>query len=66
SPPFLTEPVNMESDRLFTNAVGQLETRLAPQDLLDKMMGVEAELGRDRQKGKDRTVDRTFHTPFAT
>ncbi|MBU0968593.1 MAG: 2-amino-4-hydroxy-6-hydroxymethyldihydropteridine diphosphokinase [Proteobacteria bacterium] len=57
SPPFLTEPVGMESDQLFTNAVGLLETRLTPQDLLDKMMGVEAELGRDRQKGKDRTVD---------
>jgi len=57
SPPFLTEPVGMESEHLFTNAVGLLETRLDPQVLLDKMMGVEAELGRDRQKGKDRTVD---------
>lgn len=57
SPPFLTEPVGMVSDQLFTNAVGLLETRLAPQALLDKMMDIEAELGRDRQKGKDRTVD---------
>ncbi|MBU4263060.1 MAG: 2-amino-4-hydroxy-6-hydroxymethyldihydropteridine diphosphokinase [Proteobacteria bacterium] len=57
SPPFLTEPVGMESDQLFTNAVGLLETGLAPQDLLEKMMGIEAELGRDRQKGRDRTVD---------
>lgn len=57
SPPFLTEPVGMESEQLFTNAVGLLETRLAPQDLLDKMMGVEAALGRERQKGRDRTVD---------
>jgi len=57
SPPFLTEPVGMESEQLFTNAVGLLETRLAPQALLDKMMDIEAGLGRDRQKGRDRTVD---------
>lgn len=57
SPPFLTEPVGMESEQLFTNAVGLLATRLAPQALLDKMMDIEAGLGRDRQKGRDRTVD---------
>lgn len=57
SPPFLTEPVGMKSDFLFTNAVGILETELTPDVLLEKMLAVEALLGRDRQKGKDRTVD---------
>ncbi|RJX31490.1 MAG: 2-amino-4-hydroxy-6-hydroxymethyldihydropteridine diphosphokinase [Desulfurivibrio sp.] len=57
SPPFLTEPVGMASEQLFTNAVGLLATSLAPLDLLAKMLEIEAELGRDRQKGRDRTID---------
>ena len=57
SSPFLTEPVGMESDYLFTNAVGLLDTALTPAELLDTMLAVEAGMGRDRQKGKDRTVD---------
>lgn len=57
SPPFLTEPVDMESDFLFTNAVGILATYLTPKALLEKMLAVEAALGRDRARGKDRSVD---------
>ncbi len=57
SSPFLTEPVNMDSDNLFTNAVGMLETELSPRELLFEMLAIEQEMGRDRLKGKDRTVD---------
>ncbi|OKY76999.1 MAG: 2-amino-4-hydroxy-6-hydroxymethyldihydropteridine diphosphokinase [Desulfobulbaceae bacterium DB1] len=57
SSPFLTEPVEMESNFFFTNAVGVLETTLPPLQLLAVMHAVEAEFGRDRAKGKDRTVD---------
>lgn len=57
SSPFLTEPVGMESANLFTNAVGILQTSLSPRELLRIMLAVEAEMGRDRQKGKDRIVD---------
>ncbi len=47
----------MESNFFFTNAVGVLETTLPPLQLLAVMHAVEAEFGRDRAKGKDRTVD---------
>lgn len=57
SSPYLTEPVGMESAQLFTNAVGVLETRLTPQDLLEKMLAVEQAMGRDRANGMDRTID---------
>jgi len=54
---YLTEPVAMESDYLFTNAVGILETGLDPKTLLATMLDLEKQMGRDRKKGKDRTVD---------
>ncbi len=57
SSPYLTEPIGMESDFLFTNAVGLLETSLEPLDLLAVMLDLEKQMGRDRKKGKDRTVD---------
>ncbi|MFH1218203.1 MAG: 2-amino-4-hydroxy-6-hydroxymethyldihydropteridine diphosphokinase [Pseudomonadota bacterium] len=57
SSPYLTEPVEMESNFLFTNAVGVLETDLSPGQLLAVMLSVEKKLGRDRTKGKDRTID---------
>ena len=57
SSPYLTEPVGMASAQLFTNAVGLLDTKLSPPALLEKMLAVEAALGRDRQQGRDRTVD---------
>jgi 2-amino-4-hydroxy-6-hydroxymethyldihydropteridine diphosphokinase len=57
SSPYLTEPVGMDNDYLFTNAVGLLQTLLSPEDLLAVMLQVEEELGRDRQKGRDRTID---------
>ena len=47
----------MESDQWFTNAVGVIETRLAPEQLLENMLQVELTMGRDRSQGADRTVD---------
>ena len=57
SSPYLTEPVGMESQYLFTNAVGILETKLDPEALLASMLDLEKQMGRDRKKGKDRIVD---------
>lgn len=57
SNPYLTEPIGMESQSWFTNAVGEIETELSPQKLLDEMLQIEAETGRDREKTKDRPVD---------
>ncbi len=57
SSPFLSEPVGMESEHWFTNAVGVLECKLSPHQLLDAMLAIENKMGRDRQQGKDRTID---------
>lgn len=57
SSPYASSPVDMDSSNWFTNAVGVLETRLTPEALLETMLQVEASFGRDRLKGKDRTVD---------
>ena len=57
SSPYLTEPVGMISDHWFTNAVGALETRLTAADLLDTMLNIEKEMGRDRGRGMDRPID---------
>ncbi|MDH5298798.1 MAG: 2-amino-4-hydroxy-6-hydroxymethyldihydropteridine diphosphokinase [Desulfobulbaceae bacterium] len=57
SSPYLTAPVGMPSEQWFTNAVGAMETTLAPQPLLDLLLGIERAMGRDRSKGEDRIVD---------
>jgi 2-amino-4-hydroxy-6-hydroxymethyldihydropteridine diphosphokinase len=66
SSPYLTRPVLKgiwlkEGRRLgeqwFTNAVGVLETGLAPLELLAAMQAVESGQGRDRQITVDRVVD---------
>ncbi len=57
SRPFDSKPLDMESEHRFTNAVGCLQTDLLPQELLSQLLEVEKKLGRDRSKGKDRTVD---------
>ena len=57
SSPYLTDPMGMESEQLFTNAVGVLETRLSPRQLLGEMLAIELAMGRDREQGKDRQVD---------
>jgi len=57
SSPYKSEPVGVETENWFVNAVGVLETKLAPEDLLAKMLAIEKELGSDRRKGIDRSID---------
>lgn len=58
SSPYVTEPVAMESDKLFLNAVGILETDLAPEPLLALLQGVEKGFGREKKTGKAGYQDR--------
>ena len=55
--PYLTEPQDIATDKWFSNAVGSLSTIFDPEDLLTKLLGIEKEFGRDRQQGRDRTLD---------
>ncbi|PIE64612.1 MAG: 2-amino-4-hydroxy-6-hydroxymethyldihydropteridine diphosphokinase [Desulfobacterales bacterium] len=61
SSPFLSAPVNMDSNHWFTNAVGLLKTTMSAEHTLDFFLAVEKQLGRIRnadQPGyQDRTID---------
>jgi 2-amino-4-hydroxy-6-hydroxymethyldihydropteridine diphosphokinase len=60
SSPYRTEPVGMESENWFINAVGSLETSLEPFELLREMFVVEKSLGRKRVLDgipEDRSLD---------
>jgi 2-amino-4-hydroxy-6-hydroxymethyldihydropteridine diphosphokinase len=60
SSPYLSAPVGMISRHWFTNAVGRLQTTLAPEDLLQTMLAIETANGRERQGGtgyQDRSLD---------
>ena len=57
SSPYKTAPVGMESEHMFTNAVGVLQTTMSPHNLLQCMLSLEMDMGRDRSCGMDRTVD---------
>jgi 2-amino-4-hydroxy-6-hydroxymethyldihydropteridine diphosphokinase len=57
SRPYLSAPVGMESAQWFTNAVGAIDTSLAPEELLELLLSIEQKMGRDRRKGDDRIVD---------
>ena len=57
SSPYRTQPVNMDTDHWFTNAVGEILTTLSPTELLAVMLAIEAEMGRDRTLTQDRPVD---------
>ncbi|MDR9502128.1 MAG: 2-amino-4-hydroxy-6-hydroxymethyldihydropteridine diphosphokinase [Desulfurivibrionaceae bacterium] len=57
SSPYKSEPVGITTSHWFTNAVGVLETSLAPRELLAVMLATEREMGRDRSAGHDRTID---------
>jgi len=57
SSPYQSEPVGMETQTWFTNAVGALETTLAPAELLKELLLVEKGMGRNRLSGKDRVID---------
>lgn len=48
---YSTEPVGFEDQPRFINAVVQLETELRPRALLDGLLAIEKEFGRDRSAG---------------
>lgn len=57
---YSTTPVGYAAQPRFTNAVVALETALAPFELLEGLMAIEKEFGRDRTKGMlngPRTLD---------
>jgi 2-amino-4-hydroxy-6-hydroxymethyldihydropteridine diphosphokinase len=60
SSPYRSEPVGMESENWFVNAVGSLETSLEPFELLREMFVVEKYFGRKRVLSgipEDRSLD---------
>jgi len=66
SSPYLTRPMpkpewlrtgRQVGEQLFTNAVGMVESRLLPLELLAAMQEIEVGLGRDRSQTVDRPVD---------
>lgn len=61
SAPYRTEPMEMESDHWFINAVGIVKTLLSPDDLLDQLLQIEHYFGRRRDRNvswyQDRTLD---------
>ncbi len=55
-----TEPVGVTDQPKFLNAVAELETELAPGELLERLLEIERELGRDRAREErwgPRTLD---------
>lgn len=46
-----TEPVGFSAQPRFVNAVVALDTELAPHELLDNLLAIEKEFGRDRATG---------------
>ena len=55
-----TDPVGFADQPRFLNGAAALETELAPRELLDRLLGVEGELGRVRGRGPrygPRTID---------
>jgi len=58
SAPYASDPVGMESDNRFLNAVGMLETDLDSEALLSLLQQVEKGFGRDEKTGKSGYQDR--------
>jgi 2-amino-4-hydroxy-6-hydroxymethyldihydropteridine diphosphokinase len=54
-----TDPVGYEEQPRFLNGAAALETRLAPRELLDRLLAVERALGRTREGPRfgPRTID---------
>lgn len=48
---YSTEPVGFTAQPRFLNAAVALETNLAPHELLDRLMAIEKDFGRDRSSG---------------
>ena len=54
---YRSAPVALASKQWFTNAVGVCETKLPAPALLERLLAVEAAMGRDRRQGRDRIID---------
>ena len=58
---YTTEPWGFEADEWFLNELLVVETEMEPDDLMEALLGIEAELGRVRKPGQQgyssRTVD---------
>jgi 2-amino-4-hydroxy-6-hydroxymethyldihydropteridine diphosphokinase len=55
---YLTEPVGLDDPEWFINGVVLLETSLPPEDLLEEMLRIEKNLGRERTvKWGPRVID---------
>jgi 2-amino-4-hydroxy-6-hydroxymethyldihydropteridine diphosphokinase len=53
-----TDPVGMQDQPKFINAVAEIETALSPQSLLDQLQHIEMAMGRRlRRKGGPREID---------
>ena len=53
-----TDPVGLLEQPRFVNAAARVETELSPRDLLDVLLAVERELGRERrERWGPRTID---------
>jgi 2-amino-4-hydroxy-6-hydroxymethyldihydropteridine diphosphokinase len=55
-----TDPVGITEQPRFLNAVAKLETDLRPRELLDRLLEIERDLGRDRSEEErwgPRTID---------
>ena len=57
SRPYRSEPIGLDTNHWFTNAVGEIFTSLSPTELLTAMLAIETKLGRDRALTQDRPVD---------
>ena len=61
SSPYSSSPVAMESPNWFTNAVGEIRSRLGPEKLLLEILALEQRMGRVRQSTftgyQDRLLD---------
>jgi 2-amino-4-hydroxy-6-hydroxymethyldihydropteridine diphosphokinase len=60
SHPYLTAPVDMESNNWFTNAVGKIETSLPVEELLQRLLDVESVFGRKRDASSPGYHDRSL------
>lgn len=69
----VTEPIGLDTDQDFLNAVSMIWAPLSPAELKVRLNRIETDLGRDRsdpeRAGKDRTIDLDIldqgPTPFA-
>jgi 2-amino-4-hydroxy-6-hydroxymethyldihydropteridine diphosphokinase len=60
SSPYLSEPVGMASSNWFINAAGLVRTSLSPLELLARLLRLEKEFGRLRDRGEQGYQDRTL------